>query len=269
MNSTLVSLRHLWAHRDLIWQFARRQLQEDYRGSYLGFLWSILTPLAMLAVYTFVFSTIFQARWAGIELGSRFDYALFLFAGLIPYNLFSDVALKSTRLITGRPNFVKRVIFPLEILPVSLLLASLAQALINMLILLAGVLLAYRQLHATLLLAPLIFLPLLLFSLGVSWFLASLGVFLRDLDHFLRILLQILFFLTPIIYPLSALPENLQLVLRLNPLTHIVIPFQDTVLLAEAPGWSQLALLMAGSVLVCLLGFAWFMRSKKTFADVV
>lgn len=259
----------LWANRELIRQFTRRQLEEQYRGSYLGFTWSILTPLAMLVVYTFVFSSVFTARWPEASLGSRFDYALFLFAGLIPYNLVSDVILRATTLITGRSNFVKRVIFPLEILPVSLVLAVGVNALISLSILLVSLLMIYRHLQITLLLLPLVFLPLMLFSLGLAWLFASLGVFLRDLTHFLRIFLQILFFITPILYPISAVPDSLRLLLLINPLTHLVAPFQDILLLGRSPSWAFLGATILGSGTVAFVGFRFFMRSKKTFADVV
>lgn len=259
----------LWANRELIRQFSRRQLEEQYRGSYLGFAWSILIPLAMLGVYTFVFSTVFSARWPEAVSSGRYDYALFLFAGLIPYNFFSDVVIRASSLITGRSNFVRRVIFPLEVLPVSLVAAALVNALISLAILLAGILVVHQRLPVSALLLPAALLPVILFAMGLGWFLASLGVFLRDLDHFLRIFLQILFFISPILYPISAIPESLRPFIMLNPLTYLVIPFQETLLVGRAPDWSVYGLSLLGSGIVAVLGLRFFMRSKKTFADVV
>ena len=265
----LTMVRGLWGHRELIGQFTKRQIQERYRGSYLGLLWSVITPLAMLAVYTLVFSVIFQARWAEIDLGSRFDYALFLFAGLIPFNIVSETSLDASRLILARPNLVKRVIFPLEILPVSLLLSVFVQSLLNLSILLIAMLVLLKSIPLSLLYLPLVYLPLLFLCQGLAWFLASLGVFLRDLDPFLRIFLQILFFLTPIIYPFSAVPVSLQRLLWINPLTYFVAQFRDLLLQGRAPAWGPYGVLAIISIGVFWAGYLWFVRSKKAFGDVV
>ena len=262
-------IRHLWGQRQLIWQISQRNVLELYRGSYLGLLWSLFTPLASLLVYTFVFSVVFQARWDQEMVGGRAEYALVLFAGLIAFNVFGESAVAAPMLIVSQAGYVKRVLFPLEILPLSNLISAAIQSLFPLLILLLGVLFFLGQISATLYLLPLAYLPLLLLSLGVGWFLASLGVFLRDMQHVMRIIVQLLFFLTPIFYPLSIVPPAFQRVLRLNPLTYLVEYFRQVTMFGETPHWGSYLVLTAVSLLVAWLGYLWFMKSKKTFADVV
>jgi lipopolysaccharide transport system permease protein len=261
--------RHLWRQRQLISQLGKRQILEHYRGSYLGLLWSLITPLLMLLIYTFVFSVIFQAKWDASLSGGQTEFALILFSGLIAFNIFGDAALNAPLLVTSRPNYVKRVIFPLEVLAVSALAPVLLQALLNLLILEMGSLLLLGRLSVTLYLLPLVLLPLVLLSLGLGWFLASLGVFIRDMIHFLRIVVQLFFFLTPIFYPLSAVPPSFQFWLRLNPLTYIVDHFRQVTLLGEIPNPLAYGGTLLLTALICLGGYVWFMKSKKTFADVL
>jgi lipopolysaccharide transport system permease protein len=257
-------VRGLWSHRQLIGQLGRRQILELYRGSYLGLIWSFITPLVMLVIYTFVFSVIFQAKWDALITGSRKEFALILFAGITAFNIFGDAVLNAPLLITTHPNYVKRIVFPLEILPVSALAPVFLQACFNLIILLLGSVLFLSQISTTLYL-----LPLVLLSLGLGWFLASLGVFVRDMLHFLRIIVQMLFFLTPIFYPISAVPESFQRWLNLNPLTYLVEQFRQVTLLGEVPNIVEYGAMVALTSAVCLVGYIWFMKSKKTFADVL
>lgn len=261
--------RHLWAHRALIVQLGKHQIRERYRGSYLGLVWSVATPLAMLLAYTFAFSVVFKVRWPEIESDSPFDFALFLFTGLIVFNLFSESVLAAPQIIVNRPNFVKRMVFPLEVLPVSGLIALLVQSLLGLAILLLVAGIAFRSLPPTLLLLPLLYLPLILLCLGASWFLASLGVYLRDTEHLLRILVQILLFLTPIFYPASAVPDPFRGFLQLNPLAHLIQFFRQVILLGQVPDWGAFLVITVLALATCFAGYVWFMRSKKTFADIM
>jgi lipopolysaccharide transport system permease protein len=261
--------RRLWRHRQLIRQLGKRQILENYRASYLGLLWSLVTPLFMLLIYTFVFSIIFQAKWDASLTGSQAEFALILFSGLIAFNIFGDAVLNAPLLITGRPNYVKRIVFPLEVLPVSAMAPVLLQALFNLIILELGSLLFLGHLSTTLYLLPLVLVPLVLLSLGLGWLLASLGVFIRDMIHFLRIVVQLLFFLTPIFYPLSAVPQAFQFWLRLNPLAYMVDHFRQVTLLGERPDLLEFGGTLLLTALVCLGGYIWFMKSRKTFADVL
>ncbi len=256
-------------YREMIWQFTRRQVQERYRGSYLGILWTLITPLSMLLIYTFVFSVIFKARWENEGTGGLTGFAIVVFSGMIVFNIFGDCVARAPTLITSNPNYVKKVVFPLEILPVSTLGAALVNSSFGLVIVLAGLLLSSGTLHWTLLYLPLVYLPLVALTLGLSWLLASLGVFIRDIGNFIGTAVQLLFFLTPIVYPMSAVPQPLQLVLRLHPLTVVVDDFRRVVLWGLAPDWPWLGGATLLSCLVMLAGYEWFMRSKQAFADVL
>ncbi len=242
---------------------------QRYKGSYLGLIWSFVTPLALLLVYTFVFSVIFQARWEGMVTNSHGEFALALFAGLIAFNIFSESILIAPGLIVGNANYVKKVVFPLEILPISILGSVLINSLFSLLILLAGSLVIRGYIPWTIVLLPLIYLPLILLCLGLSWFFASLGVFIRDIGPLLVVVVQMFFFLTPIFYPISALPPKFRLILYLNPLTFIVSHFRRVALFGQMPDWGELLVMTTATFVVCVLGYIWFMKSKKTFADVV
>ncbi len=262
-------LRDLWVYQELIVQFTKREVLQRYKGSYLGLLWSFATPLALLLVYTFVFSVIFKARWEGMVVGNHGEFALVLFAGLIAFTIFSETLLAAPNLISQNSNYVKRVVFPLEILPVTILGSSLIHSLFSLCILLAGTVVIRGHIPWTLVLLPLMYIPLILFCLGLSWFFASLGVFIRDMAHLLGVVVQMLFFLTPIFYPISAIPDRLRLVLYMNPLTFIVNHFRRAVLFGQMPDWGEYLVMVLMTGLVCMLGYAWFIKSKKTFADVV
>jgi lipopolysaccharide transport system permease protein len=260
---------HFVGRRELIRQFTLREVQQRYRGSYLGILWALITPLLTLAVYTFVFSVIFKARWGGSESEGFMGFALTLFSGLIAFNVFSECATRAPTLIVSNPNYVQKVVFPLEILPVSVMGSALIHSLIGLGIVLAGLLISSGELHWTLLYLPLVYLPLVAFTLGVSWFLASLGVFVRDVRNFVGVIVQILFFLTAIFYPLSAVPEAVRLLFRLNPLATIVDNFRRVVVWGLPPDWPWLGGVTLVSGLVMMGGYMWFMKIKRAFADVI
>jgi lipopolysaccharide transport system permease protein len=260
---------HFAERRELIWQFTLREVQGRYRGSYLGILWALITPLFMLIVYTFVFSVIFGAKWTGSESESFMDFALILFSGMIAFNVFSDCVTRAPTLIIGNPNYVKKVVFPLEILPMSVLGSAVIHSLMSLGIVLVGLLLSTGKLYWTLLYLPLVYLPLAALTLGISWLLASLGVFIRDIGNFIGVVITLLFFLTPIIYPISAVPEFLRPVFQLNPLSVIVEDFRRVVMWGQPPDWPWLGGVILLSGLVMLGGYMWFMKIKRAFADVV
>ena len=260
---------HFAERRGLIWQFILREVQQRYRGSYLGILWAMITPLLTLVIYTFVFSVIFKARWRGSESESFMDFALTLFSGLLAFNVFSECATRAPRLIVGNPNYVKKVVFPLEILAVSVVGSAFIHSLISLGLVLAGLLISSGKLHWTLLYLPLVYLPLVAFTLGVSWLLASLGVFVRDVHNFVGVAVQLLFFLTDIFYPISAVPAALQPLFWLNPLAVIVENFRRVVIWGLPPDWLWLGVVTLLSGLVMLGGYMWFMKIKRAFADVI
>jgi lipopolysaccharide transport system permease protein len=262
--------QNLWAQRELIGQFTKREVLSRYKGSVLGLVWSFVTPLLMLTVYTFVFSVIFKARW-GSELSdsSPVGFALTLFTGLVAFTVFSESVSRAPLLIVNNPNYVKKVVFPLEILPVSVLNSALLNSLVSLAVLLVANLSVHGFIPWTLIFLPLMYLPLIFLCLGLSWFLASLGVFVRDVGQLVGVAIQVLFFMTPIFYPIAALPANLQFILYLNPLTFIVNHFRRVILWGILPDWGEFLAVTLGMFVICMLGYIWFMKSKKTFADVV
>lgn len=267
--SPIAALDNLWRHRALIYQFARREVEGRYRGSFLGLFWSFITPLVMLLIYTFVFGVVFQARWPQAQDDGLGGFAVVVFAGLITFTIFSECATRAPALIVGVPNYVKKVVFPLEVLPVAALGAALFHAAVSLPILLGAHLLLGGALHWTVVLLPLVLAPLLLLTLGLSWLLASLGVFIRDLGNLIGLAVQVVFFLTPIFYSVEAVPEPLRAILRLNPLATVVEHVRAVLLWGRQPDWGALAGSVVIAALVALLGYAWFMGTKKAFADVI
>jgi lipopolysaccharide transport system permease protein len=262
-------VRNLWRHRDLIRQFTRREVEGRYRGSFLGLFWSFINPLVMLLIYTFVFGVVFKARWPNARTDNLGEFAVTLFCGLTAFNIFSECVNRATGLIIGVPNYVKKVVFPLEILPVSVFGSALFHALVSLAILLAAHLLIGGTLYWTVLLLPLVALPLIFLTLGMTWFLASLGVFIRDVGYTITLAVQVLFFVTPIFYPIQAIPKSFQAIMHLNPLSSVVDNFRRVILWGVTPVWPSFALWVLGSATLMVFGYAWFMKTKKAFADVI
>ena len=262
--------RRLWLYRELIVQLTTREITRRYRDAYLGFLWPFLTPLFMLLIYTFVFSIVFRARWGHLnESQDLVQFALTIFAGLIPFTLFSEVMNGAPRLILSAPNYVKKVVFPLEIFPVIILGSALFHSLISVGILLTGIIIWQQSLSPMVVLLPLAYLPLMLLVMGLGWFLASLGVYVRDMQHSIALIVQVLFFMSPIFYPISAVPERFRLILYLNPLTTILDGFRRILLWQQPLSWPLWAIWSAISLAVAVLGFVWFIKTKDGFADVI
>lgn len=260
----------LWRHRELIGQLTRREITQRYRGTLLGVFWSFLTPLLMLVIYTFVFSVVFQAKWGDINRSTDVgQFALTLFAGLIPFNVFAEVITRAPSLILQVPNYVKRVVFPLEVLVVVAVGCALVHSVISVGILLLGSGLCLGFLAPTVVFVPLAYLPLLLLCLGLGWFLASLGVYVRDTGQTVTIVMQVLFFLTPIFYPLSAVPAQFQFVMYLNPLTTVVESFRRTLLWQQQLAWAPFVVWTTVTAVLALLGYVWFMKTKHGFVDVL
>ncbi len=268
--------RRMWAERFLISQFTRREFQARHKGSMLGIGWSLVVPLVMLSVYTFVFSIVFQARWGGAHDGaiggageeSRAVFAVVLFGNLIAFNLFSELVSSASGLIIHNPNLVKKVVFPLEILPVSRLLTIALQSLASFLILAVGAAIA-GVLKWQFAVAPLFLLPLILLGLGLSYFVAAITVFVRDTAQLMGLVVTVLIFLSPVFYPLQSVPEPYRSIVVLNPLTMMLEHFRGVALFGQFPDPTQFALTLLSSLVVLVLGFAWFMKLKPAFADVL
>lgn len=262
-------VRNLWRHRDLIRQFTWRDIEGRYKGSFLGLFWSLVNPLVLLLIYTFVFGIVFKAHWPGPAGDGLAAFAVTAFCGIAAFTIFSECAGRAANLVINVPNYVKKVVFPLEILPVSTLGAALFHALISLGILLVANLFVSRTIPWTLVLLPLVVLPLICFTLGISWFLASLGVFVRDMGYTITLIIQVLFFTTPIFYALETIPEPFRSVVRLNPFTAVMENVRRVVLWGELPLWPDLVFSLVASLIVMVFGYAWFMKTKKAFADVI
>ncbi len=260
-------MRQVLRQRSLVWQFVKRDVQSRYRGSWLGLGWSFLTPLAMLAVYTFVFREVFQSRW-GQGNGGGVDFALRMYAGLVVFNFFAECIGRAPRLIVDQPNLVKKVVFPLELLAWVSSLAGVFHLLVNAAVLLIVALITGYG-HLSMLMLPLVWLPLLPLVLGMSWFLAALGVYLRDIGQVIGLAISLLMFMSPIFYPVSAMPERWRFWLHLNPLTLIIEDTRLVLLDGVLPALGPLALHFAAALLVAFLGAAWFRATRKGFADVL
>jgi lipopolysaccharide transport system permease protein len=222
----------------------------------------------MLLVYTFVFGVIFKARWGGSG-ASKTEFALILFAGLIVFNLFSDCVNRAPSLIVANVNYVKKIIFPLEILPVVTLLAALYHALVSLAVWVVAYGLIYGMPHASLIYLPLIIAPFSLFVLGGCWILASLGVFLRDVAQVIGVFVTVLMFLSPIFYPATALPEGYRELIFFNPLTLAVEQVRDALFWGRSPDMVALGIYWVLSLVVAWLGYSWFQKTRKGFADVL
>ncbi len=258
----------LWRHRGLTRALVQREVLARYRGSFAGILWSLFNPVFMLSVYTFVFSVVFKARWSGGS-ESRSEFALVLFAGMIVFSLFSEAITRAPTTIVANPSYVKKVIFPLEILPCVALGAALFHACVSVLVWLAAYVLLFGTPHVTALLLPVVLLPLVLLTLGLSWLLASLGVYLRDVAQVVGLATTALMFMSPIFYPLSALPEQYRPLLLLNPVTPAVEQARAVLVWGQLPDFGMLAIYLAASAAIAWLGFAWFQKTRRGFADVL
>lgn len=260
----------LWRNRQLIAQLTQREVVGRYRGSVLGLAWSFFNPVFMLTVYTFVFSEIFKTRWSDAAADdSKTQFALVLFVGMIVLGLFSEVVNRAPGLIVANVNYVKKVVFPLEILPVVALGAALFHGLISLGVLLAAFALFNGTLHWTVLFAPLVLLPLVIVTLGLAWMLAALGVFLRDVGQTVGLLTTVLTFLSPVFYPVSAVPERFRPFIMANPLTFIIEQARDVLVWGRLPHWTGLCIYTLAACATAWAGFAWFQKTRRGFADVL
>jgi lipopolysaccharide transport system permease protein len=258
------------ANKQIIYQLTNREIVGRYKGSIFGLAWSLFNPILMLLVYTLVFSEIFKSRWPSLEgTASKTEFALTLFVGLIVLNLFSEVINKAPTLVLNNVNYVKKVVFPLEILPIVSLAAALFHCLISLGVLLLAFLIFNGYIHGTAIFLPLILLPFLMFTIGLGWILASLGVFLRDVGQTIGSVTTVLMFLSPVFYPLSAVPEGYRPIVKANPLTFIIEQSRDVLIWGKGPDWIGLSVYLGFGLLAAWIGFAWFQSTRSGFADVL
>jgi lipopolysaccharide transport system permease protein len=268
-STPMAMFTSFWRNRQLILQLTRREVIGRYRGSLMGLAWSFLNPLLMLVVYTFVFSVVFKARWGTGGQESRADFAIILFTGMIVFNLFAEIINRAPGLIISNVNYVKKVVFPLEILSWVSLGSVLFHSLVSLIVLLLVQIIINHSLPWTIIFFPLVLLPLIFASLGVAWFLAALGVFVRDIGQVTGVFTTVLMFLSAVFYPLSALPEAYQVLLKLNPLVLIIIESRKVLVFGSLPDWFSIGIALLVGFSIATAGFWWFQRTRKGFADVL
>lgn len=265
----LALTKSLWLNRQLIAQMTKREVLGRYKGSVMGLAWSFCNPVFMLVVYTFVFSVVFKGRWGIDGEETKTQFALILFVGMVVHGLFAELLNRAPGLILSNVNYVKKVVFPLEILPVISLGAALFHCMVSLGVLLLAFFVFNGHLYWTAILVPIVLLPLVVLSLGFAWILASLGVYLRDVGQVTGIITTVMMFLAPVFYPVSALPESIRPWLMANPLTFIIEQAREVVIWGRMPDWLGLGTFAAVAFAVAWLGYAWFQKTRKGFADVL
>ncbi len=268
-TSLLSIFKSFLTHRQLIRQLVWREVIGRYRGSIMGLLWSFINPVLMLAVYTFVFSVVFKAKW-GVETDdNKIGFAIILFVGIIVHGLLAEVLNRAPSLILTNVNYVKKVIFPLEILPIVSLFSALFHAGISLIVLLLVTIMLNGQFFWTIFLIPIVLLPLAVLILGFAWMLSSLGVYIRDISQVIGVLTTILLFLSPVFFPLSALPEEYHSVILANPLTFIIEQARRVLIFGDMPNWFGLGIYFVIAMITAWLGYFWFQKTRKGFSDVL
>lgn len=267
--SPISLLRSTWRNRELILQLIKRDVIGRYKGSVLGLVWSFVNPIALLTIYTFVFSVVFKARWGAGEPENRAQFAILLFVGMIVHSLFSETLIRAPSLILANISYVKKIVFPLEILPIVAMGTSLFHAVINIVVLAAALVLMNGAVPWQAVFLPLVLLPMVIFALGLAWGLASLGVFLRDVAQPIGLAMTILLFASPVFYPVSALPPAVQPWLLLNPLTFIIEQSRAVLIQGRFPDLPGLMIYALVSLIVAWGGYVWFQKTRKGFANVL
>lgn len=263
-------VRMLVDSRGLAYALARREIENRYKANVLGILWALATPLALLAVYTFVFGVVFHARWGNDPEGGLGHFALNVFLGLIVFAVFRDVVARAPGLVVNNRQYVKRIVFPVECLSVADLLVALFGFVIGLLVWLVGfVAITQSPPHWQAIFVPVLMLPVMLTALGVSWFLSALGVFLRDIQHAVELAITVLMFLTPVFYQLDRVPEKYRVYLEWNPVAQVMEAGRHAAVDGSQPDWSRFVLSVVASLIIATLGFGVFSKAKRAFADVL
>lgn len=261
-----------WTKFDLLRTLVRRDLEVRYKGSVLGNLWPLLNQLSQMLIYIYVFSIVLKVKLSlkGLPPAHGFTFGMWLFAGWLPWLTFSGGLTQAAASVMWQPNLVKKVVFPLELLPLVPILSMFIESSFGLMALIVFVAVTTQTLHLTLGLLPLVWLPQLLLTVGLGYFAAGLTVFLRDIPQTLVVILNIWFFLTPIVYPVSAIPKQLLVwVFWLNPLAAIVEVYRDLILVGEVQHWGQWAFATAVSVVVFYTGRRCYQKLRPAFADVI
>ena len=257
----------LYINRSLLRSLVIRDIQGRYRGTALGFLWALIYPLMMLAVYAFVFGGVFNTRWS--TGGGIKDFIQMLYCGLIVYGVFSETLTRSPTAMLSNPSYIKKVVFPLELLPFSHLLSAMFNALVGFVLLCLFLLVQSHTIHATALLVPLVLLPLLMLTAGLAWFLAAIGVFFRDIGQMIGVIMSVLLFLSPVFYPVSSTPALAKKLIYLNPLTYPIEELRAVLILGVQPHWLHWLIYSGVATVIGIAGLWVFQKTRSAFADVI
>jgi lipopolysaccharide transport system permease protein len=259
--------RTVWKNRGLIRVMVRRDILGRYRGSFGGVFWTVFNPLLLMLTYFFVFGVVLRSRFEGDP--SRAGFALYFLAGMLPWLAFSEAVGRAPTVMLEHRNFVKKLVFAVETLPFNLVIAGLVSEFFAVVLYLIGLTLARGAVPVTVLWLPVLIVPQILFTAGVSWLLASLGVFFRDLGQINGFLLTLWFFLTPICYPETSLPPEAAGLLMKNPMFTLVRGYRQVLLEGHAPDWGAMWKLWLLAALVFVAGHACFYKLRKSFADII
>lgn len=267
--SPMSAIESFTGHRKLIYQLAKREVIGRYRGSIAGLAWSFFNPLLMLAVYTFVFSYVMKARWGTTVGGDRSEFAVILFVGIMVHGFLTECISRGPMLILSNASYVKKVVFPLEILNWSAVASSLFHMIITLVVLLCVQYLSMGHIPLTALYFPIVIFPMVVLACGFTAFFAALGVYYRDLSQVTGIIATVMLFMSPALYPITSLPPRLQRLIYLNPLTFMIEQSRNVLLWGMSPDWIGLLKYFIGSVIFAYLGYFWFQLTRRGFADVV
>lgn len=260
MSGFLEPVRALWVRRSLVGELTRQELRSRFVGSILGLAWLLLHPVALLGVYLLVF---------GVLRGGSLEFVARLYVGILVFGVFSETVTRAPRLVLSRPNYVTKVVFPLEVLPLPGLAVGLVAFAAGLLVLVAFHGICLDGIRGTTLAVPALLLPLVMLTLGVAWFVSSVGVFLRDTHEVVRVLVQLLFFLSPVIWTVEDVPEHLRVYALANPLAVVIEWIRGATAHGMLPAaWSWTAFTAVCFLVMCL-GHAWFRKTRIGFADVL
>lgn len=262
-------VRSAIGNRQLIYSLVKREVAARYRGSIFGVAWALVTPLLLLGVYTLAFSYVFKAKWPIQESQNHVDFSLILFTGLIFHGVLAEVLSRSPSAVLTNANYVKKVVFPLEILPLVVVGSAVFQAAMSLIILIIGILFFNGSLPVTALLAPVVIVPYIVLVSGLAWFLAGLGVYIRDVQQIMGAVITVTLFVSPVFYSITLLPDWVKLIALANPITIIIEEFRKLFLFGASPNWIALGLYSVVALLVALSGYSFFQKVRKGFADVL
>lgn len=266
--SPLAPFKALAAHAALVVELTRREVDGRYRGASLGVLWALVSPFLLLCIYAIAFGTVMGGRWPEVR-ASDTPFSIVLFAGMIPYFVLSECMVRSPELVVANPAYVKRVVFPLEVLPWPMLLSALFHCLMNVLVFIAMRLVMERDFEWTVVYLPCVILPIAIVGLGISWFMSSIAVYVRDVRQVMGLASMAILFLSSVMIPLATVPPQYKAIFLLNPLSFIAEQSRAVLIWGQAPDWAGLAAYTAVALAFMYAGYVWFASTKRGFADVL